>query len=111
MCEPIVCNVSCMRTPTINFQSLVHKDVLLLWAGIANTLDLTCRCLPRLHSFSLQPQVLQFPAYSKSEVAKILNHRLGVAGGSVIEPMAVMYLAGKVAALKGDIRNALDLCR
>ena len=80
-------------------------------AGIANTLDLVPRSLPRLVAV---PEQVLFPPYSKSQIEVILAQRLregGVAKGTVVHPMAITYVAGRVAALKGDIRNALSLCR
>ena len=65
-------------------------------------------------SFDLQPRQVQFLPYTKAEIEIILTQRLkeqGVAAGTVVHPMAIRYVAGKVASLKGDIRNALDLCR
>ena len=83
-------------------------------AGIANTLDLVTRVLPRLVSFGTEPEQVRFPAYTKSQIEVILSQRLhegGVAKGTVVRPMAITYVAGRVAALKGDIRSALSLCR
>ena len=32
-------------------------------------------------------------------------------GGDVVDPMAVQFCARKVAAVHGDVRKALDICR
>lgn len=51
--------------------------VLLFPAGIANALDLTDRILPRLQARPhCRPQLLNFPPYSRQELAAIVQDRL-----------------------------------
>ncbi|XP_027210266.1 cell division control protein 6 homolog [Penaeus vannamei] len=87
----------------------------LVLVGIANALDLTDRILPRLQARpTFKPKLLHFPPYSKAEIIKIINQRIQEAGLGdiqVIKPAAVMFLAGKVASVAGDVRKALDVCR
>ncbi|XP_042892016.1 cell division control protein 6 homolog isoform X2 [Penaeus japonicus] len=87
----------------------------LVLVGIANALDLTDRILPRLQARpTFKPKLLHFPPYSKAEIIKIINQRIQEAGlgdVQVIKPTAVMFLAGKVASVAGDVRKALDVCR
>lgn len=46
-------------------------------SGIANTLDLTDRILPRLQAREkYRPQLLNFPPYTKNQIATILQDRL-----------------------------------
>lgn len=45
--------------------------------GIANTLDLTDRILPRLEAReNCKPQLLNFPPYTRNQIAAILQDRL-----------------------------------
>ncbi|KAK3887183.1 hypothetical protein Pcinc_008708 [Petrolisthes cinctipes] len=87
----------------------------LVLVGIANSLDLTDRILPRLQARpNFKPTLMHFPPYSKKEIITIINHRIsqaGLDGVEVIRPSAIQLLAGKVAAVAGDVRKALDVCR
>lgn len=81
--------------------------------GIANSLDLTDRLLPMLKTnLSLQPELLNFPPYTKTELANIITHRLENAGvGEVLPANAIQLLAAKIASFRGDVRYALDVTR
>ncbi|XP_060863283.1 cell division control protein 6 homolog [Metopolophium dirhodum] len=81
--------------------------------GIANSLDLTDRLLPMLKTkVSLQPELLNFPPYTKTELANIISHRLKNAGVAEIFPAnAIQLLSAKIASIRGDIRYALDVTR
>lgn len=85
----------------------------LILIGIANALDLTDRILPRLQSkCELKPRLMHFAPYSKTQIIEIYKERLGSSGVSdVFSPVAVQLLAGKVAAMSGDARKALDIGR
>ena len=90
----------------------------LVLVGIANSLDLTDRVLPRLQvSPVYRPTLLHYPPYTKQEIMDIITSRLeqgstdSVTGQSVITPRAIAFLAGKIASLSGDLRKALDVCR
>lgn len=89
----------------------------LVLVGIANSLDLTDRVLPRLQvSPAYKPTLLHYPPYTKQEIMDIITARLkegakDVSGQSVITPRAIAFLAGKIASLSGDLRKALDVCR
>ncbi|KAB7501583.1 Cell division control protein 6-like protein [Armadillidium nasatum] len=93
--------------------ALANSKLILI--GIANMLDLTDRILPRLQSVkACKPQLLHFAPYSRAEIVNIINQRIKEAGADtlqVIKPSAVQFLAGKVAAVAGDARKALDVCR
>lgn len=46
-------------------------------SGIANSLDLTDRILPRLQARpKMKPKLLNFPPYTKDQIVKILTERL-----------------------------------
>ena len=85
----------------------------LVLIGIANSLDLTDRMLPRLNAkCELKPKLLHFASYSKQQIENIITERLKQANVmDVFAPNAIQLLAGKVAAVSGDIRRALDISR
>lgn len=66
-------------------------------------------------SVSISPLQLSFSAYNREEINAIISSRLKSASGDrqepIIKPLAVKFLAGKISALSGDIRKALDVCR
>lgn len=84
--------------------------------GIANSLDLTQRFLPRLQTKNCLPQVLPFPPYDVEATCDIIHDRIaGInksfypAGESLFQKAAVDLCARKVATT-GDLRKALDIC-
>lgn len=83
--------------------------MLFSYLGIANALDLTERVLPRLKHGSCQPLLLHFPPYTREQIVTILRERVGE--GAIVAPMAIQFCARKVAAVHGDLRKALDVCR
>ncbi|KAK0180380.1 hypothetical protein PV327_006024 [Microctonus hyperodae] len=85
----------------------------LLLVGIANALDLTDRILPRLQArCELKPKLMHFAPYTKQQIVDIITERLKEANVSdVFTGMAMQLLAGKVAAVSGDVRRALDISR
>nr|XP_012621293.1 cell division control protein 6 homolog [Microcebus murinus]XP_012621294.1 cell division control protein 6 homolog [Microcebus murinus] len=85
----------------------------LVLIGIANTLDLTDRILPRLQARGkCKPQLLNFPPYTRVQIATILQDRLNqVSRDQVLDNAAIQFCARKVSAVSGDVRKALDVCR
>ncbi|XP_063914382.1 cell division control protein 6 homolog [Zophobas morio] len=85
----------------------------LILVGIANALDLTDRILPRLQArCELKPQLMHFAPYTKQQIVEIFTDRLRSAGVlDIFSPIALQMLAGKVAAVSGDVRRALDIGR
>ena len=85
----------------------------LILVGIANALDLTDRILPRLQArCELKPTLLHFKPYSKQQIMDIITERLKEANVlDIFTATAMQLLAGKVAAVSGDIRRALDIGR
>ncbi|XP_077997375.1 cell division control protein 6 homolog [Glandiceps talaboti] len=87
----------------------------LVLIGIANALDFTDRILPRLQARpKCKPQLLNFPPYTKDQIVTILQDRLEKTkcdGQQVVDAAAVQFCARKVAAIAGDMRKALDVCR
>ncbi|CAK9799402.1 Cell division control protein 6 homolog [Anthophora quadrimaculata] len=90
----------------------VHNSKLIL-VGIANALDLTDRILPRLQArCELKPKLMHFSPYTKQQIYNIITERLSEAQASdLFTGTAIQMLAGKVAAVSGDIRRALDISR
>lgn len=88
-------------------------DSRLILIGIANALDLTDRILPRLQArCELKPTLMHFAPYTKQQIADIISARLQQANATcVFTASAIHLLAGKVAAISGDIRRALDISR
>lgn len=85
----------------------------LLLIGIANSLDLTDRCLSRLHAkCELKPHLMHFAPYSKDQIIHIFKARLDEAGVlDIFPPVTIQLLAAKVASISGDVRRALDIGR
>uniref|UniRef100_A0A8C4WTF1 Cell division control protein n=1 Tax=Eptatretus burgeri TaxID=7764 RepID=A0A8C4WTF1_EPTBU len=84
----------------------------LVLIGIANSLDLTDRILPRLQAHSAcRPDLLHFPPYTHEQLVTILQSRLQSVAGQVIDAAALQFCARKIAATSGDVRKALDVCR
>lgn len=83
----------------------------LILVGIANSLDLTDRLLVRLQTkCELKPKVMQFTAYTKSQIVDIFKSRLEESGVSdLFPPVAIQLLAAKVSSVSGDIRRALNI--
>ncbi|KAF2312579.1 hypothetical protein GH714_035131 [Hevea brasiliensis] len=79
--------------------------------GIANAIDLADRFLPRLQSMNCKPMVVNFRAYSKDQILRILKERLMALPWTVFHPQALELCARKVAAASGDMRKALCVCR
>eukprot|EP00088_Acartia_fossae_P012897 TRINITY_DN16675_c0_g1_i6.p1 TRINITY_DN16675_c0_g1~~TRINITY_DN16675_c0_g1_i6.p1 ORF type:complete len:752 (-),score=162.71 TRINITY_DN16675_c0_g1_i6:79-2085(-) len=82
--------------------------------GIANTLDLTDRVLPRLQiKECYRPTLIHYPPYTKPQIVEIISTRLAKCGieKDVVTQRAIAFLAGKISTLSGDIRKALDVCR
>lgn len=90
----------------------IHNSKLIL-VGIANALDLTDRILPRLQArCELKPKLMHFSPYTKQEICNIISERLSEANVSdLFTKTAIQMLSGKVAAISGDIRRALDISR
>jgi len=97
------------------FELPALKDSRLILVGLANALDLTDRALIRLQSRSnFKPLLLNFPPYSKQDIATILSQRIGQVSddvNSVIAPSALQFLGGKISSASGDLRKAIDVCR
>lgn len=80
----------------------------LIVIGIANTMDLPEKFLPRISS-RMGIQRLCFGPYNHQQLKEIISSRLK--GIDVFEEQAIEFASRKVAAMSGDARRALEICR
>ncbi|XWS28297.1 hypothetical protein CRYUN_Cryun25bG0055700 [Craigia yunnanensis] len=80
----------------------------LIVIGIANTMDLPEKLLPRISS-RMGIQRLCFGPYNYQQLQEIVSSRLK--GIDAFEKQAVEFASRKVAAISGDARRALEICR
>lgn len=88
----------------------------LVLIGIANSLNLPDRFLPRLKGKSIEPKRLSFNPYTTDEIIQIITTRLQSLDSEahtlpMIDDKAIQLCARKVSAASGDLRMALDICR
>lgn len=68
----------------------------LVLVGIANSIDLTERALPRLASLGAKPALVTFPSYSGAQLEALLAQRLAALPGPAFAPQALRLVAKKV---------------
>ncbi|KAG5517854.1 hypothetical protein PMAC_000308 [Pneumocystis sp. 'macacae'] len=100
------------------FEWPIIKDSRLIVIGIANTLDLTDRFLPRLKAKNALPKVFIFKPYTPQEISDIIKSRLYSLSENAskdfipfVHPTAIELCSRKVASSSGDIRKAFDLIK
>ncbi|KAL6294554.1 hypothetical protein ACE6H2_002696 [Prunus campanulata] len=76
--------------------------------GIANTMDLPEKLLPRISS-RMGIERLCFGPYNYQQLQEIVSSRLK--GINAFKEQAIEYASRKVAAISGDARRALEICR
>lgn len=54
---------------------------------------------------------ITFPGYTHEQLMKIIQSRLEGVPGNIVDSDAVQFASRKVAAVSGDARRALDICR
>jgi origin recognition complex subunit 1 len=54
---------------------------------------------------------ITFSGYTHDQLTQIIQSRLEGVPGNIVHPDAVQFAARKVAAVSGDARRALDICR
>lgn len=91
-----------LNWPTLNSSQLIVIT-------IANTMDLPERVLMGKVTSRLGLTRLTFQPYSHKQLQEIVASRL--AGIDAFSSDAIQLVARKVAALSGDARRALDICR
>uniref|UniRef100_A0A1B6DK75 Origin recognition complex subunit 1 n=1 Tax=Clastoptera arizonana TaxID=38151 RepID=A0A1B6DK75_9HEMI len=85
------------------------RDSGLVVLTISNTMDLPERTLKGRVTSRMGLTRLMFQPYSHHQLQEIVLDRL--AGNKSFHPDAVQLVARKVAAVSGDARRALDICR
>ncbi|CAM8976188.1 unnamed protein product [Rhodiola kirilowii] len=80
----------------------------LIVIGIANTMDLPEKLLPRISS-RMGIQRLCFGPYNYQQLQQIISTRLMRI--NAFETQAIEFASRKVAAISGDARRALEICR
>nr|AIU38082.1 hypothetical protein [Tuber borchii] len=83
----------------------------LIVLAVANTMDLPERTLSNKISSRLGLTRITFPGYTHSQLMTIIQSRLSGVPGNIVDPDAVQFASRKVAAVSGDARRALDICR
>ncbi|XP_060062194.1 origin recognition complex subunit 1 [Erinaceus europaeus] len=86
-----------------------HKEARLVVLTIANTMDLPERIMMNRVSSRLGLTRMSFQPYTHSQLQQILLSRLK--NLKAFESDAIQLVARKVAALSGDARRCLDICR
>jgi len=74
-------------------------------------MDLPERTLSNKISSRLGLTRITFPGYTHEQLMKIIQSRLEGVDGDVVTSDAIQFAARKVAAVSGDARRALDICR
>ncbi|KAK5132909.1 hypothetical protein LTR08_008355 [Meristemomyces frigidus] len=92
-----------------NWPQLRHSRLIVL--AVANTMDLPERTLSNKISSRLGLTRVTFPGYTHTQLMTIIQSRLEGVGPVIVEPDAVQFASRKVAAVSGDARRALDICR
>ncbi|XP_045114139.1 origin recognition complex subunit 1-like isoform X2 [Portunus trituberculatus] len=81
----------------------------LVVVAIANTMDLPERIMKNRVSSRLGLTRMTFQPYTHTQLQEIVTSRL--LGIPAFDPGAIQLVSRKVAALSGDARRALDICR
>ncbi|KAL8831746.1 MAG: hypothetical protein Q9191_000674 [Dirinaria sp. TL-2023a] len=92
-----------------NWPGLRHSRLIVL--AVANTMDLPERTLSNKISSRLGLTRITFPGYTHEQLMAIIQSRLTSVPSHIIDPDAVQFASRKVAAVSGDARRALDICR
>ncbi|KAI1728933.1 AAA domain-containing protein [Ditylenchus destructor] len=77
--------------------------------GIANSLDMMERTLPKLKTI-LPPKVITFAPYTQKQLTTILERKL-VQIDSTLDSKAIELCVRKVLAVTGDVRRAMDVAK
>lgn len=92
-----------------NWPQLAHSRLIVL--AVANTMDLPERTLSNKISSRLGLTRIQFAGYTHAQLIRIVESRLEGIEGAVVDSDAVQFASRKVAAVSGDARRCLDICR
>ncbi|EZF35914.1 hypothetical protein H109_02788 [Trichophyton interdigitale MR816] len=92
-----------------NWPALRHSRLVVL--AVANTMDLPERTLSNKISSRLGLTRITFSGYKYQELMEIIGSRLENVPGNIVDADAIQFASRKVAAVSGDARRALDICR
>lgn len=94
-----------------NWPGLRYSRLIVL--AVANTMDLPERTLSNKISSRLGLTRITFPGYTHDQLMKIIQSRLSdiPSSSTIVDADAVQFASRKVAAVSGDARRALDICR
>ncbi len=92
-----------------NWPGLRHSRLIVL--AVANTMDLPERTLSNKISSRLGLTRILFPGYTHEQLQEIIRSRLSHVPDNIVDPDAIQFASRKVAAVSGDARRALDICR
>ncbi|KAH7028378.1 P-loop containing nucleoside triphosphate hydrolase protein [Macrophomina phaseolina] len=92
-----------------NWPGLRHSRLIVL--AVANTMDLPERTLSNKISSRLGLTRITFPGYTHDQLMSIIQSRLAHVPGNIVHPDAIQFASRKVAAVSGDARRVLDICR
>ena len=92
-----------------NWPGLRHSRLIVL--AVANTMDLPERTLSNKISSRLGLTRILFPGYTHEQLQEIIRSRLSHVPDNVVDADAIQFASRKVAAVSGDARRALDICR
>ncbi|CAD6566190.1 MAG: Origin recognition complex, subunit 1 [Alectoria sarmentosa] len=92
-----------------NWPGLRHSRLIVL--AVANTMDLPERTLSSKISSRLGLTRILFPGYTHEQLQEIIRSRLSYVPDNIVDPDAIQFASRKVAAVSGDARRALDICR
>ncbi|KAL8703373.1 MAG: hypothetical protein Q9201_003429 [Fulgogasparrea decipioides] len=92
-----------------NWPGQRHSRLIVL--AVANTMDLPERTLSNKISSRLGLTRITFPGYTHEQLQAIILSRLTHVPRGIVDPDAIQFASRKVAAVSGDARRALDICR
>lgn len=92
-----------------NWPALRQSRLIVL--AVANTMDLPERTLSNKISSRLGLTRITFPGYKHTDLMEIISTRLANVPGNIVDADAIQFASRKVAAVSGDARRALDICR
>ena len=92
-----------------NWPNQRHSRLIVL--AVANTMDLPDRTLSNKISSRLGLHRITFKGYTHAQLIQIIESRLANVPGGVVHPDAIQFASRKVAAVSGDARRCLDICR
>jgi origin recognition complex subunit 1 len=98
-------------TPSVRIYSSATCRLKLRRIATCSTQDVSTTYLARLTRDALGLTRITFPGYTHDQLMQIIQSRLEGVPGNIVHPDAVQFAARKVAAVSGDARRALDICR